>query len=190
LILLEGKDGKQYILRSVNKDYYKLFPKQYKQLVWIKVYADQNASAIPYGAVIIPRLSDALGIYHTNPKLFYLKKQRGLLQYNDELNEGLYLFEKRPSGKVWEDDYTFGHAKNIIGFNDLIENLENKTNHFVDQKWVLKSRLFDMWIHDWDRHDDQWRWAVFEKGGKKIYRPIPRDRDWAFFKYEGLALYE
>ncbi|MEM6965540.1 MAG: metallophosphoesterase, partial [Bacteroidota bacterium] len=184
---LERADGRQYILRSVNKDYYKLFPKQYKQLVWIKVYADQNASAIPYGALMIPRLSDAAGVYHTNPRLFYLKKQKGLLQYNNLLNEGLYLFEKRPSGKGWKDDYTFGYAENIIGFNDLIDNLENKTNHFVDQKWVLKSRLFDWWIHDWDRHDDQWRWAVFKNDGKTIYRPIPRDRDWAFFKYEGLV---
>jgi hypothetical protein len=37
-----------------------------------------------------------------------------------------------------------------------------------------------MLIGDWDRHEDQWRWAAFKKDGKIIYRPVPRDRDQAF----------
>ena len=51
-----------------------------------------------------------------------------------------------------------------------------------DQDQVLRSRLFDIWIGDWDRHDDQWRWASFkDKNGFTYYQPIPRDRDQIFF---------
>jgi hypothetical protein len=53
---------------------------------------------------------------------------------------------------------------------------------------VLKSRLFDMFIADWDRHDDQWRWASFKQSGGRLYRPIPRDRDQAFFVSEGFIM--
>src|SRR5690606_9696656 len=35
-------------------------------------------------------------------------------------------------------------------------------------------------IGDWDRHEDQWRWASFHEDGKTVYRPVPRDRDQAF----------
>ena len=69
--------------------------------------------------------------------------------------------------------------------------LREKKKHFVDQKWTLRSRMFDLLIHDWDRHDDQWRWARFDLAGEsekdkhRIYRPIPRDRDQAFSKYDG-----
>jgi hypothetical protein len=43
-----------------------------------------------------------------------------------------------------------------------------------------------MLIGDWDRHEDQWLWASFKEGNKTIYKPIPRDRDQAFSKMDGL----
>ncbi len=183
---MESADGKQYILRSVNKDYYKLIPDDYKNIVWVKIYADQNASAVPYGAVTIPKLSDAIGIPHTNPKLVYLTHQVSLGAYNELMQEGLYILEKRPAGEAWSDDTDFDNSPKIIGYNDLLEKLNTKRAHVVDQKAVLKARLFDMWIHDWDRHDDQWRWERSDEGDLKVYRPIPRDRDWIYYKYEGL----
>ncbi len=50
----------------------------------------------------------------------------------------------------------------------------------LDEASYIRARLFDMLIGDWDRHEDQWRWASFKENGKTIYRPIPRDRDQAF----------
>jgi hypothetical protein len=48
--------------------------------------------------------------------------------------------------------------------------------------------MLDFIIGDWDRHDDQWTWAVInQEDDYKLYRPIPRDRDQAFSKYDGLA---
>ena len=56
----------------------------------------------------------------------------------------------------------------------------------VDEAFVLRSRLFDFWIGDWDRHDDQWRWASFKTKKEEVFRPIPRDRDQAFFVTDGV----
>lgn len=52
--------------------------------------------------------------------------------------------------------------------------------HNVDQQAALRARLFDMWLGDWDRHDDQFRWASFKENGVTVYKPIPRDRDQIF----------
>ena len=45
-----------------------------------------------------------------------------------------------------------------------------------------------MLLADWDRHSDQWRWASFEPDDEKgkIYLPIPRDRDIAMMRMNGL----
>lgn len=182
---MEKKDGKQYILRSIKKDYTKLVPPEFANLKLIDVMADQNSASHPYNALIIPSLSKAAGVYYTDPKLVYLQHQKGLGNYNSQFPEELYLLEERPSGN-WEDAAQFGHAKEIIGYVDLLEILREKKNHFVDQEWVLKSRLFDLFIHDWDRHDDQWRWIKAKEGDKNIYRPIPRDRDQAFYRFKGV----
>jgi hypothetical protein len=44
-----------------------------------------------------------------------------------------------------------------------------------------------MFVGDWDRHTDQWRWARFGDAPSDRWHPIPRDRDWAFVKLDGLV---
>jgi hypothetical protein len=46
-----------------------------------------------------------------------------------------------------------------------------------------------MVIADWDRHEDQWKWGTADTGIGKLYFPIPRDRDQAFFNSDGLLLW-
>jgi hypothetical protein len=53
---------------------------------------------------------------------------------------------------------------------------------------ALKARLVDHLLGDWDRHHDQWRWAGYKHGGRTVWRPIPRDRDQALVRYDGLVL--
>lgn len=182
---MEKEDGKQYILRSLNKNFATVVPPEFRELKAMEILTEANIACLPYGALIIPKLSESAGIYYTNPKLVYLKHQRGLGNYNSLFSEEFYLLEERPDDD-WSDAAHFGNSSEIIGYTDLLELLKSKKNHFIDQKWVLKSRIFDLFIHDWDRHDDQWRWAKFEEDGKNIYRPIPRDRDQAFFNFTGV----
>lgn len=183
---MEKENGKQYILRSIKKDYSKLVPSGFSNLKIMDVLSDQNSASQPYGALIIPALSEAAGVFYTEPKLVYLQHQRGLRNYNSQFPEELYLLEERPSGN-WSDAAQFGNSPEIIGYADLLDILTTKKNHFIDQDWVLKSRMFDLFIHDWDRHDDQWRWAKFDEEDKHVYRPIPRDRDQALYKFKGIV---
>jgi len=180
------EDGRHYILRSINKDYRKTVPDQFSNLRLINIMKDQNSASHPYGALVIPALSKAAGIYYSTPKLVYLQHQPALANYNELFPEEVYLLEERPSGDGWQDFEQFGNSENIVGYVDLLEILRTGKKHFVDQEWTLKSRLFDLLIHDWDRHDDQWRWATFDTEEGTLYRPIPRDRDQAFYKFRGV----
>jgi len=183
---LMDSEGKEYILRSVVKVYNRFLKSQYSDIIWLDFYGDENASALPYGTLSIGRLSDAIDLPHSDPKLYYLSHQEALGLYNDLLEEGLYMLENRPDGKKWKNEKSFGYASNIVSNSDMVKAVSSKATHKIDQRSVLKARLFDMWIHDWDRHDDQWRWSKSEQGKMTIYKPIPRDRDWVYFKSEGL----
>ncbi len=71
----------------------------------------------------------------------------------------------------------------------MSEKITSNHKHKVDQTWLLRSRLFDQVIGDWDRHDDQWRWAKIKVNkDSTIYRAIPRDRDQPFSKYDGALI--
>jgi hypothetical protein len=59
----------------------------------------------------------------------------------------------------------------------------------MDQKELLKARLFDMMINDFDRHEDNWNWAKFEKDSITLYKPFAKDRDQALSKVDGLLMH-
>ncbi len=79
------------------------------------------------------------------------------------------------------------NAKDILSTDDVLKNLTKSNKYSVDRESYIRARLFDMLIGDWDRHSDQWKWAEYEKENKIIYKPIPKDRDQAFSKYDGAA---
>ena len=181
---LEDSTGTQYVFRSIYKSALMTTP-EFARGTWAQnVLQDMLSASHPYGAFTIPPLSEAAKIYYTEPQLVYIPKQEGLGIYNESFGEELYLYEDRPTGDRSDFD-GFGNSKKIVGINDLLPKLQDEHDHIVDQKWVLKSRIFDMYVHDWDRHDDQWRWASFKEDGKTIYRPIPRDRDQVYFTFKG-----
>ncbi|MCK4856218.1 MAG: hypothetical protein KAT31_18190, partial [Bacteroidales bacterium] len=140
---------------------------------------------LPWAALSVPRLADAAEIYHTNPKIFYLTKDPRLGAYKDDVWEGLYLFEERPNGNR-KDVESFGRSKDIIGTPDMFDEIVDDHDMQVDQQHFLKSRLFDVFIGDFDRHEDQWRWAGFKDDDKMIYKAVPRDRDQTFPLNEGV----
>ncbi|NND07491.1 MAG: BamA/TamA family outer membrane protein [Saprospiraceae bacterium] len=181
---LEGPEGRQYSLRGMQKNVDKLLPEAFANTFVVDLMRDFFTTAHPYAAFVIPPMADAIDVYHANPQLVYVPSQDYLHGYNQEYGEGLYLFEERPAGDR-SDVESFGRSDDIISSLDLLQQLQKSDHHLVDKDWVVRSRLFDLVLSDWDRHDDQWRWAKFDEGDDHIYRPIPRDRDQAFAKFDG-----
>jgi hypothetical protein len=181
---LKDSSNREYTLRSIEKFPEKAVPEIFKKTFAEDLVQDQISAAHPYGALVIPPLANAAGIYYTNPKLVYLPNDPKLGIYRKDFGNQLMLFEERPAGSA-HDQRSFGYADKILSTDKVLEKLASDNDNQVDQKFVLRSRIFDLFIGDWDRHDDQWRWAVFKDGKGEYYRPIPRDRDQAFFVNEG-----
>ena len=51
---------------------------------------------------------------------------------------------------------------------------------------MLRARMLDFFIGDWDRHEGQWRWEEARKGSQFIYTPLPRDRDKVYYNTSGV----
>ncbi|MGA0555102.1 BamA/TamA family outer membrane protein [Larkinella sp. VNQ87] len=182
---LLGNDGKEYVLRSVEKYAENAIPKALRSGFVNDLVQDQISASHPYAALVVPRLADAAGIFHTNPKLVIVPDDSLLGPYRRMFARTLALFEERVDGN-YENSSQFGGTKKIYSTDKLLNKLADDNDNQVDQRAVLRARLFDIWLGDWDRHDDQWRWASFKADKGLIFRPIPRDRDQAFFVNMGL----
>ena len=184
---MKGGDGKEYVIRGIQKNSKFLIERNLRGTLAQDIIYDGIAGSHPYASVVIPQLADAAGVYHTNPKLVYVPKDPILGDYMAEFGGMFCLFEERPDGNM-KHEASVGNSKKVLGYVDVVNKTQQEYNHVVDYKSVLTARLFDMLIGDWDRHDDQWRWAQFKKKNEYVYRPIPRDRDQAFFRFDGAIM--
>jgi hypothetical protein len=182
---VKNKNGKEYVLRSVNKNFGQALPDEARGTFMSNIARDQASIGHPFAAIVILPLAEAIGIYHTTPVIVFVPEQPALGDYNKEYGNQLYLFEERPDENQ-EDAPNFGNSVNLIGSEKLFEHIWKDNDNHVDQTAFVRARLFDMVIGDWGRHPDNWRWAKFEIGKSNIYRPVPRDRDQAFTKIDGL----
>ncbi|RYJ40715.1 Metallophosphoesterase [Flavobacterium anhuiense] len=194
---MSDPQGREYVMRAMKKSATTFlqsvaFKDQYVVNEFEKTYAedflfDFYTTSHPYSSFAIGSMSDQIGLRHTNPILYYIPKQNGLGEFNASFGDQLYMVEERPADNHL-DGKNFGKPSNIIGTDDMMLNLHKDEKYTVDEKEYIKARLFDILLGDWDRHSDQWRWAEYKEDGKVIYRPIPRDRDQAFVKYDGALL--
>ncbi|MDV7187347.1 metallophosphoesterase [Lutibacter sp. TH_r2] len=196
-IRLKDKNGKEYVMRALRKSAIQYMQAvafknnyiegQYDNTLAEKLLLDIYTAAHPYAPFTIGKLADAIDIYHTNPKLYYIPKQNALLEFNEDFGNELYMIEERTT-EGHGDLASFGYSDELISTDDLLKELRKSDDNSIDEQTYIRARLFDMLIGDWDRHEDQWRWAEFKKGKQTIYKPVPRDRDQAFSKNDGLIL--
>ena len=186
---LANKDGQEFVMRGLRKNALKyiqstVFRDQYIEGQFNNTYTqdivlDAFTGAYPYAPFVTGYLSDAINLYHTNPNLYYVPKQKQLEPFNDDFGDEIYMIEEH-AGDNHGDKASFGFSNELISTTDLLEEIHSDEEIEVDEPMYIRARLFDMIIGDWDRHEDQWRWAEFKENGKTIYRPLPRDRDQAF----------
>ncbi|MBU2901018.1 metallophosphoesterase [Maribacter dokdonensis] len=196
---LRAKDGREYVMRALKKSaelYLQsmAFQDQYvlddlKETYTQELLQDFYTGSHPYAPFTTARLSDAVGIYHTNPVLYYVPKQPALKEYNDSFGDELYMIEEH-TGDGHGDLASFGYSNDLKSTDGMLEDLRDDEKYEVDKDLYLRARLFDMVLGDWDRHVDQWRWAEFkdDKKDKVVYRPVPRDRDQVYSKMGDGAL--
>lgn len=190
-------DGSEFVMRALKKSASRFlqsvaFKDQFVTKDFENTYAesflmDFYTTAHPYTPFIVGDLAEAVGIFHSNPQLYYIPKHNALQNYNAMYGDELYMIEERPSDSQLSLK-SFGTPESIISTDDVLKNLQKDEKYTVDEQEYIKARLFDMLIGDWDRHYDQWRWGQYTIDNKIVYKPIPRDRDQAFSKYDGAAL--
>lgn len=180
----EDKNGREYAIRSINKDYGKALPEVAQGTFVESIVKDQMSVAHPYAAVTYGALADAVKVYHTDPKLRFVGDDKTLGKYRDSFANQLYTLENRPSNQ----NAKFYGAEEILDTDEFLEKVKKDNSVGVDQHSFARARLFDMFIGDWDRHDDQWEWALHNENGTKVYRAMPKDHDQIYSKFDGILV--
>lgn len=182
---LRGEDKNEYKFRTIDKFPYKSLPPEWQNSYYGKLLQDQVSIGLPVSSLIVYPLMKAVNILCVKPKIVIMPDDERLGKFKKDFAGQLGIIEQNPrAGKKGLNNFE-GADKVVNGFK-IFNQTEKDNDEQIDQVEFLKARLMDIYLGDRDRHADQWQWAGYKKNGKRIWRPIPRDRDFAFGRYDGV----
>lgn len=171
---LVDEQNREWVLRSVDKN---VQPQtKFTSIGFIKaIIQDHVSGSYPYAGLSTQVIAKAAGVPTGAQCLYFIPDDSAFREHRSAMaNKAFILVNNQPQ------------EQKGISTDEMIEKLKSGRRYYVDQKEFLKARLVDWLIADWDRHDDQWRWIEKETNDGVALYVVPRDRDQAFYKSNGL----
>ena len=181
----EGGNGIRYTFRSVNKDPIKALDYDLRETAVAHLVKDQTTTQHPYGAMAADILLNELGIIHAHPKLYIMPDDPKLGVFQKDFGNMLGMLEENPANPKNDKEGYLGASK-VVRSNKLFRELYKDHDNKIDTKEFAIARVFDILVGDWGKHDDNWKWVGFKENGKTLFRPMPRDRDHVFSRWDGI----
>ena len=175
LELVDDK-GREWVLRSVDKHVQS--DKKIAQNKIVKaIVQDHVSGSYPYAGLSVPDIANAAGVPAGEQLLYFVPDDTAFGQYREAMaNKVFILVNNQPQ------------LQEGIETDTMLTLLKSDKQYYVDPKEYLKARLVDWLIADWDRHEDQWRWTEKKTDSGIAFHVVPRDRDQAFYKSNGLLV--
>ncbi len=175
---VEDPNGKEYVLRLVEKSITQaaLPPELRGAALATDLVSDGVSASYPYAALSVPPFAVVANVPHTNPRLVYIPDDPRLGKFRADFANSFCLIEERIPG----------NATKVYSTDEMTDKLKDDNDNTLDQLSLLRARLLDMFLMDFDRHEDQWIWSAEDNGKGKTFKALPRDRDQAFFISKGL----
>ncbi|MFL5301052.1 MAG: hypothetical protein ACJ79R_12000 [Anaeromyxobacteraceae bacterium] len=175
---LKSANGNSWAFRSVDKDPTRVLDPELRASKVADLLRDVTSTSHPMAALVVAPLLEAAGVLHATPQVFVMPDDARLGEFRDFAGL-LGTLELRPG-------VGYAGANKASATLALFARLEARSDERVDARAYLRARLMDLLVGDWDRHVDQWRWLRFDEDGERVWRPVPRDRDQAFARFDGV----
>ncbi|MFT4536521.1 MAG: hypothetical protein ACI9P5_003897 [Saprospiraceae bacterium] len=169
-------DGRRYSFRSVDKHPQRKLDEAIAYTAIGKAFKDLTAHQHPYGAIATKTFLNELDLQHSNPTLYIMPDDPRLGIYQEEFAGMLGTFEVKPWSKK-KNREGFNGADKISSTFEMYRKLIDDYDSKIDKEKFLNARLFDIWLADWDRHEDNWKWLTYEEEKGLRYEVFPKDKD-------------
>ena len=182
---LEGRDGREWKFRSIDKDPTAVLPEVLQETFAARLAQDQIGASHPGSVLVVDALTEAAGIPHVKHRIVLLPDDERLGEFRQEFAGMLGTLEEDPS---IEPPVTPGFSgfDRLVDTDELERILDADASERVDSRSFLRARLLDLLIGDSDWHRKQWDWARERATGRFV--AVPSDRDLAFVRFDGLLL--
>lgn len=173
-------NGRRWSFRSVDKDEKRPLAPDLRESLVGDVLQDLASRFHPGAAFVVAPLLDTVDVLHATPELVRMPDDGRLGPFRDFAGV-VGMIEERP-------ERGFAGSDKALGTFELFSRLDARSDEIVDAREYLRARLIDIFVGDSDRGVDQWRWVRVEGEDERVWRPVPRDRDQAFARLDGIIV--
>ena len=186
---MKGGDGREYAFRSVDKDPTMVLGRDFRGTIVSETFRDVTSMQHPYGAMITSAMLDETDILHARPELFVLPDDPVLGPFRKKYAGLLGMLEEKPIN-VKKVKFPFAEAEEVLQSYKMFRKLYKDNDNMINAQEYTRARMFDILVGDWGRHEDNWKWAGYGNDEDGMtYRPIPRDRDHVFSRWDGALIW-
>ncbi|HET6896972.1 MAG TPA: hypothetical protein VFK70_01440, partial [Vicinamibacteria bacterium] len=184
-LAFEGEDGRRYWFRSLSKEPDRALPPEWRQGWTSQLIRDRTASTHPAAAVVRARLAAAAGVLTPPVRLVVMPDDPALGEYRMSFANRMGTIEEFP--RVAD-----GARPGYLGALEIVNTPALWTRRLadpdvqVDARAFLRARILDLFVGDYDRDHEQWRWAHLP--GHAAFVPLPEDPDMAFARQDGFVM--
>jgi len=172
-------NGHHWVFRGVDKDPKRILEPEVQQSLLGDIAQDLTSTINPGGAIVAAGLLETAGVLHATPVFYVMPDDPRLGEFRSSFAGMLGMVESR-------EERSIPGVDKVLTTFELLGRLEARSDEQVDPRDYLRVRLMDIFVGDWDRHLDQWRWVRFKEEGARLWRAVPRDRDQAFSRFNGI----
>jgi hypothetical protein len=177
-------NGQAYVVRTVDKDPIRATPMWLRGTFLVNALRDNISATNPYASLTVPVFAEATGVPHANPQLYYVRADNPAFQ-TDSLRHfrgQLGMLEEKSAPLP----APLPTPKSVLNSTKAFAAIVAAPTTRIEQPALLRARLLDGWLGDWDRHPGQWSWALLPdaKTGTATLLPLPKDRDMVFYRLD------
>ncbi|RYY90852.1 MAG: hypothetical protein EOO15_00885 [Chitinophagaceae bacterium] len=174
-LILEDTSGKQWRLRSLVELPQSILPPDLQSPFATDSVGDALSASYPFGALSLGVLERAAGIPTVHRKLVYIPDDPRLDRFRQDFSETMAVLEEvEPAG-----------VDSAVLTEDVVRRLQQGAGTRIDESVLLRSRLLDNFVMNFERQEQQWRWLVQTDSFRSTYVPFATDQSQAFYVNEG-----
>lgn len=181
-----NEEGRRYIFRSAEKDLHReALPPDVRHTFIGNIIQDATSMMVPVVGLVMAPLHDAAGVLHSRSELVVMPDDPRLGEFRELFAGKLGQIEENPD-ELPGDEPGFAESTKVVSTPSFLERLDESNTNRLASREYLALRLIDFLVNDTDRGGDQWKFATFPDDDGELWRPVPRDADWALLRANGL----
>ena len=173
-LFFSGGDGFDYGFKPADKETIKVSSNDVFYRVANILIHDRTTTQYPYAELICDYLQTQVGIDHPRLELVVLPDDPQLGSFRHEYGGELGFLFKMPAQEKL--------GKSILTTNQLVQRITNRPEIKIDKDQYLLSRIFDIWVGDWNREEENLLWLLKDE----LFVPFVVKREDAFSSWRGL----